>query len=158
MNRTLAATLLAFALAAAPFAGAQDKAFDGTDIQALKAAVKADKKALVATTMNLTDAEAKKFWPLYGDYQLKVDSLNRRHTRLVEEVVAQSKPVSDNLAKSLLKESLAIEDEEVRARRAYQNRLVKVLPAAKVVRYLQLENKIRAVQDYEIAAVMPLVN
>jgi hypothetical protein len=27
-----------------------------------------------------------------------------------------------------------------------------------VLRYLQLENKIRAIQDYDIATVMPLVN
>ncbi len=46
----------------------------------------------------------------------------------------------------------------MRARRAYQSRLVRALPAAKVLRYLQLENKIRTVQDYEIATVMPLVN
>lgn len=158
MNLSLIAALLAVALATTPLAWAQGKPVDGTDLQALKVAVKADKKALVASTLTLSEVEAKKFWPLYEDYQRKIEALNRRSTRLIEEVVTQSKPVSDVLAKSLLKESLAIEDEEVRARRAYQSRLVRVLPAAKVMRYLQLENKIRTVQDYEIAAVMPLVN
>lgn len=158
MNLSLIAALLAVALATTPLAWAQGKPFDGTDLQALKVAVKADKKALVASTLTLSEVEAKKFWPLYEDYQRKIEALNRRSTRLIEEVVTQSKPVSDVLAKSLLKESLAIEDEEVRARRAYQSRLVRALPAAKVLRYLQLENKIRTVQDYEIATVMPLVN
>ena len=31
------------------------------------------------------------------------------------------------------------------------------LPATKVMRYLQLENKLRAFQDYDIAKVMPLL-
>jgi hypothetical protein len=159
MNNLLFATIFAAVFAAAPAAWAQDKAANGTEVATLKAAVKADKKALVASTIQLSPDEAKKFWPLYDDYQRKLDALNRRISRLVEDVIGQSsKPLSDAMAKSLLKESLAIEDEEVRARRAYQSRLVKVLPAAKVLRYLQLENKIRAIQDYDIATVMPLVN
>jgi hypothetical protein len=159
MNKLLFATIFAAVFAAAPAALAQDKAANGTEVATLKAAVKADKKALVASTIPLSPDEAKKFWPLYDDYQRKLDALNRRISRLVEDVIGQSsKPLSDAMAKSLLKESLAIEDEEVRARRAYQSRLVKVLPAAKVLRYLQLENKIRAIQDYDIATVMPLVN
>ncbi|MBK7591899.1 MAG: hypothetical protein IPI27_11570 [Betaproteobacteria bacterium] len=117
MNLSPVAALLAVALATTPLAWAQGKPFDGTDLQALKVAVKADKKALVASTLTLSEVEAKKFWPLYEDYQRKIEALNRRSTRLIEEVVTQSKPVSDVLAKSLLKESLAIEDEEVRPAR-----------------------------------------
>jgi Spy/CpxP family protein refolding chaperone len=159
MYNALFATIFAAVFAAAPAAWAQDKPANGTDVAMLKAAVKADKKALVASTLTLSADEAKKFWPLYDDYQRKLDALNRRISRLVEEIIAQgSKPVSDAMAKSLLKESLAIEDEEVRARRGYQNRLVKVLPTSKALRYLQLENKIRVIQDYDIATVMPLVN
>lgn len=158
MNKPIAALLLAIAVAATPLVQAQDKPANGIDVPALKAAVKADKRGLVASTLKLNDAEARKFWPIYDEHQQKLEALNRRNSRLVEEVIAQNKPLSDALAKSVLKESLAIDDEEVRARRAYQNRLVKVLPAVKVLRYLQLENKIRTIQDYEIAVVMPLVN
>ena len=158
MNRILAAATLAAALAFAPPALAQDKAADAADLQALKLAVRSDKRAVVASAMKLTDAEASKFWPLYDEFQKKIEALNRRNTRLIEDVVAQNRPLSDVLAKSVLKESLAIDAEEVRIRRAYQNRLSRVLPAAKVLRYLQLENKIKTIQDYEIAAVMPLVD
>jgi Spy/CpxP family protein refolding chaperone len=155
MMKSLLALLIAVAASVAPIAWAQDK--PAVDVEALKAAVKADKRALVASTLKLTDAEAKKFWPLYDDYRRKTDTLNRRTARLVEEVVAATGPMSDAHAKALLKEALAIEDEEMRVRRGYQNRLVKVLPATKVMRYLQLENKIRAFQDYDIATVMPLI-
>ncbi|MBK9673713.1 MAG: hypothetical protein IPO82_00230 [Betaproteobacteria bacterium] len=89
---------------------------------------------------------------------MKLDTLNRRRSRLVEDVVAQNRPLSDALAKNLLKEQLAIDDEEVKTLRAYQNRLIRALPAAKVARYLQLEGRIRTVQDYDVAGVLPLVN
>ncbi len=132
-----------------------DKPFDGTDLDALKAAVKADKRTLVATTLNLNAAEGQKFWPLYDAYQMKLDTLNRRRSRLVEDVVSQNRPLSDALAKNLLKEQLAIDDEEIKTLRAYQNRLIRALPAAKVARYLQLEGRIRTVQDYDVATVLP---
>ena len=142
----------------AGIAHAADKPFDGTDLEALRAAVKADKRGLVESALALSAADAKKFWPLYDAYQLKLDTLNRRRARLVEDVVALNRPLSDALAKNLLKEQIAIEDEEVKTVRAYQNRLVKALPPAKVARYLQLESKIRTVQDYDLAGVLPLVN
>lgn len=158
MNKTLrAVVLMAVIMAVAQVARAQDKPFDGTDLQALRTAVKTDKKALVASTISLTDVEAKKFWPLYSAYQMKLDTLNRRKARAVEDLVSRDKPLSDALAKSLLAESIAIGDEEVKALRAYQNRLNRALPPRKVARYLQLENKIRVVQDYDIAGALPLV-
>jgi Spy/CpxP family protein refolding chaperone len=150
--------LLAMVMAVSQFALAQDKAFDGTDLQALRTAVKTDKKVLVSSTVKLTDAEAKKFWPLYGAYQLKLDTLNRRKARAFEELVSRDKPITDAQAKGLLAESIAIDEEEVKTLRAYQNRLNRALPPRKVARYLQLENKIRTVQDYDIAGALPLVN
>lgn len=158
MRKLPVVLLLAMVVAVSQFALAQDKPFDGTDLQALRTAVKTDKKALVASTVKLTDAEAKKFWPLYGAYQLKLDTLNRRKARAFEDLVSRDKPISDAQAKGLLTESLAIADEEVKALRAYQNRLNRALPPRKVARYLQLENRIRTVQDYDIAGALPLVN
>jgi Spy/CpxP family protein refolding chaperone len=150
--------LLAMVVAVSQFALAQDKPFDGTDLQVLRTAVKTDKKALVASTIKLTDAEAAKFWPLYGAYQLKLDTLNRRQARAFEDLVSRDKPINDAQAKVLLAEFLAIDEERTKALRAYQNRLNRALPPRKVVRYLQLENKIRSVQDYDIAGALPLID
>ena len=37
------------------------------------------------------------------------------------------------------------------------NAVLKALPTRKAARYLQLESKIRAVQAYDIAAAIPLI-
>ncbi|MGH8315917.1 MAG: hypothetical protein ACRETU_12290, partial [Steroidobacterales bacterium] len=92
MNRKIAVAWLAAALLAATGAWAEDKAADVTDMQALRTAVRADKKALVAATLNLTAAEATKFWPVYDNYQRDVDMLNRRRVVAVEGLLAQDKP------------------------------------------------------------------
>ena len=47
-------------------------------MEILKDKIKADKKLLVAGNMNLTDAEAKNFWPLYDGYQKELEQINQR--------------------------------------------------------------------------------
>jgi len=157
MKRNVAALLFAVAMVAAPSAAAQGNAADAADMQALRAAVQADKKAYVATTLALTDAEAKKFWPIYDTYQRDLGLANRKRNLAIEGLVARDKPLSDLYAKSLLKDLLDADDAEVRARRAMQSRLVKAVPPKKAARYLQIESKIRAAQAYDIAVAFPLV-
>lgn len=156
--RTLAAALcFAVATLAVP-AVAQDKNADVTDMQALRAAVKADKRAFVAATLGLTDAEAKRFWPVYEQYQADVAVANRMRAVTLEGLLSRSGPITDLYAKQLARELVASDENEVKARRALYNRVMRALPAKKAGRYLQLESKIRALQNYDIAVAFPLIN
>jgi hypothetical protein len=162
MKKNFAAVLFFAAMIAAQSAWAEDKIADVTDMQALRAAVRADKKAFVASTLKLTDAEAKRFWPLYDTYQRVLDAANRRRVVAVEGLIGLDKPISDLYARNLAVELIAADEAEIKARRTIHNRLMRgvptrILPPRKAARYLQLESKIRAVQAYDIAATIPLV-
>jgi len=157
MKKNLAAALILVAVTAAPFAWAQGKPADTTDMQTLRAAVRADKKALVASTLALTDAEAKKFWPVYDAYQRSLNLANQRIATAVEDVVELNRPLSDAYAKKLALEPIVADEGELKARRTLYNRAMRALPPKKAARYLQLESKIRAFQDYDIAVGIPLV-
>lgn len=141
-----------------PPAGAGQSADSNMEI--LRQKVKADKKLVVAANMQLTDAEAKGFWPVYEAYQKDLAGINDRTAALIVNYAdAYNKgPVSNESAKKLLAESLAIEGAELKLKQGYVPRLEKVVPAMKVARYMQIENKIRAVVKYELAAQIPLVN
>jgi ribosomal protein S7 len=160
--RKLAAAVLAAGLLIAQSAWAEDKIADVTDMDALRAAVRADKKALVAATLKLTPQEAKRFWPIYDTYQRSVDVANRRRSLAVQAIAGLDQPISDLYARNLANELIGADEEEVRARRALTNRLMRgvptrVMPPRKAARYLQLESKIRAMQAYDIATGIPLV-
>jgi len=161
MRTTLvAATAFALAIAGMPSAWAQGAArADGTNVGALLAQAKTPeaKKALVTSSLALTDAEAKKFWPVYDGYQRKLEANNRRYARAVEDIVMTDKPISDAYAKSLAKELTEIEDAEARARRSLYSGAVKALPGRKAVRYLQLESKLQSGYRYEVATALPLI-
>ncbi len=157
MKNSLAAILLGVAMITAPFAAAEDKFAGATDMQALRDAVKADKKAFVASTLQLTDAEAKKFWPLYDAYQRVLTATNRQRAVVVMDLLSLNKPLSDLYAKTLAAELMAADENEIKARRKLQNAVMKALPPKMAARYLQLESKIRAYQAYDIAATFPLI-
>jgi hypothetical protein len=132
------------------------------NMEILKEKVKADKKLIVANNMMLTDAESKKFWPLYDAYQMDLNQINERMMSMIKSYAdaynAGKGELSNDLAKKLIGEALAVEESEVKLRQTYAAKLNKVLPATKVARYLQIENKIRAIVKFELAARIPLVN
>lgn len=120
--------------------------------------IKADKKLLVSMNMDLTDEEAKNFWLAYDDYQKELDQLNGRLGKAINEFAQtmDKGPLSDETAKKLLDEVLAIEDGEVKLKQSTADRLGKVMPMRKVARYLQIETKIRSIIKAELAREIPL--
>jgi len=127
-------------------------------MEALKEKVKADKKLVVSANLNLTDAEAKGFWPVYESYQKDLEGINQRTAKLIVSYADayNSNTIDDAKAKSLLDEALAIESAETLLKKSYMPKLEKVLPMKKVAVYYQIENKIRAVVKYELAGKIPL--
>jgi len=157
MKKSVSAMLFVVVSLIAPIVLAEDKTADVTDMQALRDAVKSDKKAFVASTMNLTSAEAKRFWPIYDIYQRSVDASNRRRALAIEAVITKDQSLSNLYARNLANELIANDEAEIKARRTMHNRMMRALPPNKAARYLQLESKVRAVQDYDIATTIPLI-
>ena len=159
MKKILAAAAFALAATVATSAIAQNAPADGANVAAMLAQAKTPegKKQLVASSLALTDAEAKKFWPVYDAYQRKLEANNRRYSLAVEDAVMTSKPISDAYAKALAKELTEIEDAEARARKSLYAGAVKALPGRKAVRYLQIETKLQDGYRYEIATTLPLI-
>ena len=129
------------------------------DLQILREKIRADKKLLVAANMELTAPEAKGFWPIYDEYQKDLQGINRRIAAQIESYAEDLRTgtLTDDGAKQLIDESVSIEQAEADLKSRYAPKLGKVLPARKVARYLQIENKIRAVIRYDLATGVPLV-
>lgn len=152
----LTSTLLSLALLA-PALSAQEQAASNMDI--LRDKIKADKKLLIAENLGLTESEAPKFWPLYEEYQKELATINEKLGRTVEAYANEynAMTLTDEKAKTLMNEALAVDEAELMLRRKYLDKLDGIVPAMKAVRYLQMENKIRAVIRFDLAANIPLV-
>jgi len=154
-------TMFALAVAAAITvfvvfpAVSQDKPAD--NMQILRDKIKADKKLLVAANMELTDAEAKAFWPVYEKYQDELFLLRGRTVKLIKDYTDAYEKMSNDKAKALLDELMKIDSLGLKLRQAYLPKFRQVLPEVKVVRYYQIENKINAALNYELATNIPLM-
>jgi hypothetical protein len=133
----------------------QDKPADNMEILVEK--VRADKKLFVAENMQLTEAEAKAFWPVYEQYQDELFLLRARLEKLIRDYAESYEKMTNDTAKKLMDENMMIETLALKLRQAYLPEFRKVLPEAKVVRYYQIENKIHAALIYEIARKIPLM-
>ena len=157
MKDIIRAALIATAVVVAPLSTAQDNSAGIADLAAMQQAARKDKRALVADKMQLTPAEAKKFWPVYDTLQKELTRLNRERNLALETLANRDRPPSDAYARQVVNDLMSIEEQEVKALRKASNAAMRALPPRKAARYLQLENKLRAAQDYEIAAAFSLV-
>jgi hypothetical protein len=151
--------IMAFAVAIALVTPAMSQSAANTNMDILRQKVKADKKLVVAQNLNLTDAEGAMFWPVYDAYQKDLQQINQRLVAAIQAYAeAYNKgPVTDESAKTLLDQALAVDDAEAKLKSALVPKVMAVLPAMKAARYIQIESKIRAALRYELAADIPLV-
>jgi hypothetical protein len=150
--------VMAAAVALIGFVGpvvAQDKPADNMDI--VRDKIRTDKKLFIATNMELTESEAKGFWPVYDAYQAELEKLVKREGNLIEKFAANYETMSDDAAKVILDNAMAIDMDHQKLRQSYLPKFRGVLSDKKVARYYQLENKIHAIIEFEIARRIPLV-
>jgi Spy/CpxP family protein refolding chaperone len=139
------------AAAQAPAAGAAPSSAE------LRARVQADKKGVVQKNLPLTEAEAAKFWPVYEKIQKDIAGPQSQVNRAIVDYVANEATMNEAQVKKLVKEVLDAQSREMKLREKHWAEVQKVLPAKKAARYMQIENKIRALLAYEAAAAIPLI-
>jgi Spy/CpxP family protein refolding chaperone len=165
MKTNLRCALLLALLALAPAVSAKetlkftsDEAAVVAQLKALQAEVGPEKRSFIKAQLELTPAEEAKFWSVYDEHQAALEELNRRR---LANVLAYSRVwnaghIEDAPADKLLKEAIAIERAEADLLdRTYQKLRGKLI-AVKLVRYLQIEAKLRAFVRIRQASEVPL--
>jgi len=142
----------AFVVGLASAAAAQDDT-----MEVLREKVRADKKLLVAVALDLSESEAKTFWPVYNAYQSDMIEHYNRVMKLISNYAAAYKTMTDDTASQLLGQFLSLETAHAALLNGYLPKLQNALPPKKVARFYQVENKLRALVNYELARDIPLI-
>lgn len=132
------------------------QARDGIEVR--RAMIQAERRAIVSMNLELTDAESQAFWPVYDEYWVQMKKVRDREVVLIEDFAKhyQYETLTNEKAEEMLKELLSILKDENKLKRKYVNRFMKVLPAKKVLRYFQIENKLDTIINMELAVTIPL--
>ena len=150
-------TLLAFAALAA--FGAADAAYAQNatdDTQVLISQIQADKRAVVLSTLQLTDAQVAEFTPLYDEFQGKMKQLMNRGSEVVNKFAANYGSMTDDAAKDIMKEFFKVRRDRNELLEDYAKKFQRKLPATKVLQWVQVENKLNSLLDVQAAAIIPI--
>jgi hypothetical protein len=136
--------------------GLQTAAAQSSQKQLDIAAARAQRKATVGANMNLTASEATAFWPVYDSYERAMDSIEDRHVRELKDFAAKYNNLSDADAKRKLDEVMAIQQARLDVQKRFIPQFQAVIPPVKVTRFYQIDNKIQALIQCDIAQLVPL--
>ena len=130
------------------------------EIELTRATIKVQKKQIVAKNMQLTSVEKDKFWAVYRDYQNKMDSVNDRRTKLITDYADNLKngSLTDEIALGMLNEFLSYERMRLITKQSFVDKFKGVLPSRKVARFFQIENKMEAIINFDLARQIPLIH
>lgn len=126
-------------------------------LQQLRADIQADRQAVVAVNLKLTDAEGAAFWPVYREYRGELAKGGDRLQKLIQDFARVYDTATAEQAKPLVDEMLAIQRAEITVKEAYLPKFRRVLPEVKVARFLQIENKFDAIIRLGLANDLPLI-
>lgn len=115
-------------------------------------------RELVDLNMQLSEEEADSFWPIYDKYSAEMVKLNDRLLKLITSFADSynSKDLTDETAKKLIQEHFAIQKQKLKIQEKYNIKFQKVLPPKRVMRFIQVDNKLNALVDAGLALQIPL--
>jgi polyhydroxyalkanoate synthesis regulator phasin len=152
---TVVVVLAVALVAGAPRVLAQVSETD--QLQQLRAEIQADRQAVVAANLKLTDAEGAAFWPLYREYRGELSKVGDRMQKLIQDYAKIYDTATAEQAKPMVDEMLAIQQAELKVKESYVPKFRKVIPEVTLARFLQIENKIDALIRLQLAADIPLI-
>ena len=123
----------------------------------MRASYQSDRQEFMSRMLELDGNEATAFWPVYQSYRADMDKLGDELVKVVLEYADVYPEVPDKRAAQLLKKYTALEKKLVTTRANYLKRAGKKLPAAKVMRWAQLENRLDLALRLQMAGQVPLV-
>jgi hypothetical protein len=129
----------------------------GQDIEAARTIMSTERKILIMREMNFTPQEAEAFWPLYDEYVLARRTIGDMRVKVITDYAATYQTMTNEKARQLADESLDYETKKLKLKKKYIKKFRKALSEIKVVRYFQLESKLDAIIDFDLASQIPLM-
>ncbi len=126
-------------------------------LEVAREVLNADKKAIVAEAMELSDAESVPFWALYNTYNAELYKVHTKRVNLIKDYAENYESMTNEKADELWKGTMSYKKELLSLNQSYYKKFKKIIPVNKAVLYFQVESKIDALINAELAEGIPLV-
>lgn len=163
MNHKIIRSLLVTALLAAGSMASGQQAdtsiLEDQQLADARALLQSGRKEIIADELRLTEEEASAFWPVYEEYHSNVMVVRDRYAATIGHYLKNYRAgeISDGHAEKLIDDELSFKRDLLKVQEKFLNRFKKALPIRKVARFYQLESKMDADIDAQLADFVPLV-
>lgn len=127
------------------------------DIELLKKDLRSQKKQIVAANMDLSDAEAEKFWPVYDRYASDMAKVYDTKITLLQEYLANYQTMSGDQAENYLRRRAGVEQDMMQVRLKYLPEFRKVLTGRETARFYQIDWRLDLMINLQLAQA-PVIN
>jgi len=127
------------------------------DLDLLRKDIRSKKKQLIAANLELSDAEATKFWPIYDQYTEELIKINHKKFGLIQEYADHWGTMTDDKALSFARQWLEVDTAIMQLRQKYVPIVSQALNGRKTATFFQLDRRISMMIDLQLASQMPLV-
>jgi hypothetical protein len=127
------------------------------DLELVRRDLRSEKKQIIALNLPLTDAEATKFWPAYDQYATEMSKHYDAFYGVIKDYAANQQTLTDDQAINLIKRWTAIQVELAKTRQKHVDIIDKVIPGKKAALFFQIDRRLYALMDLQVASEIPLV-
>ena len=125
-------------------------------IELVRQSAATDRKIILMGNMTFTSDESANFWPAWNEYRAAVAANGDRTLALIKNFAANYESMTDQKAQEILTDHFSIEMQNIVIKQKFAQEINKFMPAQKVMRVIQIENKLDAAIDLQLAAEIPL--
>jgi len=115
-----------------------------------------DRKIILMGNMAFTAEESAAFWPAWNEYRAAVAANGDRKLTMIKDFAANYESMTDQKADELMADFFSIEMQNLVIKQKFSKDLNKFMPATKVMRVIQIENKLDTAINMQLAAEIPL--
>ena len=127
------------------------------DIELLRKDIRSQKKQIIAANIQLTDAEAEKFWPLYDQYTADLVKINDAKYAALKEFASSYSTLTDDQATGLVRKMLGVDQSVAELRLRYTSLFNNVIPGRKTAVFFQLDRRLVMLIDLQLASQIPMI-
>jgi len=148
---------VAFLVATATANPAQSQATPEKYLELLRSDLRTAKTEVMTDALELSDADGAAFWPIYREYDTELAKLGDRRVALIKQYAATYGSTTNEQAAMIAKEYFSLQDERMKLRKKYFDKVQKATSSIVATRFIQVEGVVANLVDLQIGAEVPLM-
>jgi hypothetical protein len=126
-------------------------------IDLLRADVRQQKAEMMGAVMQLSAADAAKFWPIYEQYDEELAKLNDQRVANIQEYASSYDQMTDEKADELIQKAMSYRKQRAELLAKTYESVKQTLGGVTAARFIQVEEQLLLIIDLQIDSSLPIV-